>query len=102
MNEKSKVIRDPIHGDIQIKDIFIDLLETPQFVAERTFLVVSEERSEYLRLRDQLTAAGLQLDYRVIPDLGDWNKIEAFDHALLVNDILHAITAALTSEPEHS
>lgn len=76
----------------------IDLFEASHCVAERIFLVVSEERSEYLQLRNQLTASGVQLDYRAIQDAGDWDKIEVFDQALLVNDILHVITAVLAEE----
>jgi len=30
MDESYKVVRDPIHGNIQIKDYFIELLETPE------------------------------------------------------------------------
>ena len=30
MNENYKIIRDPIHGDIKIKNLFLELLETPE------------------------------------------------------------------------
>jgi len=30
MMENSKIVRDPIHGDIKLSDIFVDLLETPE------------------------------------------------------------------------
>ena len=30
MNEKSKTIRDPIHGDIKIKGLFLELIEAPE------------------------------------------------------------------------
>ncbi|UCF13058.1 MAG: HD domain-containing protein [Thermoplasmatales archaeon] len=30
MTENCKVVRDPIHGNIQVKDYFVDLLETPE------------------------------------------------------------------------
>ena len=30
MTENFKVVRDPIHGNIQIRDYFVDLLETPE------------------------------------------------------------------------
>ena len=88
----------PFPSELRTSIEQIDLLDPPHCIAERPFLIVSEERSEYLQLRDQLTAAGMQVGYRPIRDTGDWEKIKAFDQALLVNDILHAITAALTTE----
>jgi len=30
MNTESKTIRDPIHGDIRIKGIFLELIEAPE------------------------------------------------------------------------
>lgn len=30
MIEKNKIIRDPIHGDIKIEDVFLDLIEAPE------------------------------------------------------------------------
>ena len=30
MNTESKTIRDPIHGDIKIKGIFLELIEAPE------------------------------------------------------------------------
>ena len=30
MKTKSKTIRDPIHGDIKIEGLFLDLIETPE------------------------------------------------------------------------
>ena len=74
----------------------INLLEQPPSSTERISLIVAEERSEYLRLRDQLTASGVPLAYRVIPDSAGWRDVKDFGQALLVNDILHAIKEALS------
>jgi HD superfamily phosphohydrolase len=30
MNESCKIIRDPIHGDVKLKGLFLDLIETPE------------------------------------------------------------------------
>lgn len=89
----------PFPSEMRAAIEHIDLLELSQCVTERALLIVSEERTEYLQLRDQLIATGVQLDYRVIPDAGDWGKTEMFDQALLVNDILQGITAGLARSP---
>jgi pimeloyl-ACP methyl ester carboxylesterase len=76
----------------------IDLLEILHWEVERIFLIVSEEKSEYLQFKDRLSTAGVQLHYVMIPDAGDWENIKAFDQALLANDIPHFITRALAEK----
>jgi pimeloyl-ACP methyl ester carboxylesterase len=74
----------------------VNLLSPPCCVAKRISIIASSERTEYARLSEALKEAGAQVDYRIVMDAGEWDKIEEFDQALLVNDILYSIVAAVS------
>ena len=88
----------PFHSELRTEIEQINLLDMPDFAAERTFLVVSEEKLEYAQLRDQLTAHGVQLQYHVIPDLTHWGHLKAFLEVQLSNKIPHAIQKLLAQK----
>ena len=71
----------------------VNLLGQSHYSAERIFIIVSGERAEYLQLREKLASNAIEIHYREVQDAGDWGDIKEYDQALLVNDILHEITA---------
>jgi pimeloyl-ACP methyl ester carboxylesterase len=73
----------------------INLLEQPHCKVEKVFIVVSEERREYLELARELKGRGTDFEYRFVPDSTDWANLEDFDQALLLNDIIHEIVTVI-------
>lgn len=65
--------------------------------AKRTLLVVSEERPEYVALRDRLAAGG-GVTWRHIPSAGDWDDMDRLGASLLPGAILQGITSFLSEE----
>ena len=76
----------------------INLLNTTEFSASEIFLVVSEQRQEYERLREHLHALGLLKGYQLVPNTGDWNNLNKFDNALIASEAINAISSKLTGE----
>ncbi len=74
----------------------IDLAKNFQTKAEKTFLVVSQEIPEYLRLRDHLTEQGNPFEYRLAPDNGNWGNTKENWEIFFAQNILQAITESVT------
>ena len=74
----------------------INLLQAPHCSAETTFLVVSEERAEYARLSDQMSANGVHVEYHLVPDPARWGTRAILLEVQLSSKIILAITNLLT------
>ncbi|NOT08101.1 MAG: alpha/beta fold hydrolase [Gemmatimonadales bacterium] len=62
----------------------------------RLFLIVSEERAEYLRLRDGLAGLATPSTYQHIPAGGEWAAAERLGAALLPHAIIQGIVSDLS------
>lgn len=74
----------------------VNLLTHPPCMAEKVFLVISEERAEYLELARELRSRGTECECRFVPASTKWTRAEDFEHRLLLNDHLHEIAAVIT------
>ncbi|MBD0320621.1 MAG: alpha/beta fold hydrolase [Gemmatimonadetes bacterium] len=70
----------------------IDLLGLP--ASKRVTLVVSDEKDDYLRLRD----AGRSFGYRHIPSAGNWDEADKYGAALLPQAIIQGIVSCLAEK----
>jgi len=73
----------------------INLLKQPHCMAEKVFIIASEERKEYLELATEYETRGTAFEYRFVPDSTKWGSGEDFDQALLLNDVIHEIVAVI-------
>lgn len=73
----------------------VDLLDQKAFSAARIFLIVSEERQEYLQLKEHLQSLGLLSGYQVFPEGGNWEDPAAIDKSLITGNIIRAIANEL-------
>jgi acyl transferase domain-containing protein len=74
----------------------INLLDLSPCRAERIVVVVSEETSDYVRLRDHLNGTGIAVEYQVIQDASYWGRITMFYERLNVDKIPRAIAGILS------
>lgn len=61
-------------------------------------LLVSEEKPDYLRVREQYASLQDRFTYRCIPSPGDWAFVDAYGSALLPQDIIQGIVTYLSEE----
>jgi pimeloyl-ACP methyl ester carboxylesterase len=73
----------------------VDLLKLPPLVADRVIVVVSEERPDYLQLRERLDASGIPVEYREIEDAYEWGVLDNLYARLICSNIPKAITQIL-------
>lgn len=73
----------------------IDLCAIDKHAAKRLFLVTSEERPEYPRLRDHLAVVSDQSRYSYIAGTGSWVDAEQMGAVLLPQAIIQAVVASL-------
>ena len=74
----------------------IDLCAINAHAAKRVFLVASEERPEYLRLRECLGAQPVKSAYAHIPGTSNWVDAEQMGAVLLPQAIIQAIVASMS------
>jgi uncharacterized protein len=80
----------------ELEGVRLDAYRAP--TRERVAVLVSDERPEYLSLRDHYAAQTDRLIYRCIPSPGDWAYMDAYGSALLPQDIIQGIVTHLTGE----
>jgi hypothetical protein len=85
----------PISAAMMAEIEKVDLLHQSYWIAEKMFLVVSQEREEYLELARQLKSSGRPVEYRYVPDSTEWGKAKDLVQAFLLNDVIRAIAAML-------
>jgi len=73
----------------------LNLLNQKEFSSAAIFLFVSEERQEYVELKEHLQSLGLLRGYQVFTDGGDWEDPVAVDKALIASNIIRAIANEL-------
>jgi len=93
ITNNSKIIRDPIHGNIQIKNYFIDLLETPEIqrlynIKQLGFAHLVFPGAHHTRLEHSLGV------YKIASQISDILEIEEYEKNILtcaafVHDIGH-------------
>jgi len=93
MTEKNKVVRDPIHGNIKLKDFFVDLLESPEIqrlynIKQLGFAHLVFPGAHHTRLEHSLGAYNIAYQISEMLDLDDEDKLEITSAALL-HDIGH-------------
>ena len=76
----------------------IDLLETSAPNARELVVVVSDERKDYVELRDRLAQRRVKARYTHIPSAGNWDEIDKFGSALLPQQIIQGIVSCLAGE----
>jgi pimeloyl-ACP methyl ester carboxylesterase len=76
----------------------IDLLETSAPNARELVVVVSDERKDYMELRDRLAQRRVKARYTHIPSAGNWDEIDKFGSALLPQQIIQGIVSCLAGE----
>lgn len=74
----------------------IDLQRLQPPASGRMIMTVSEERPEFVALRDALAGRRTGMTYRHIPSAGNWDEIDRFGSALLPQSIIQGIVACLT------
>ena len=74
----------------------VDLLTVTRHSARTLAMIVSEERAEYLRLRDHLKTLSAASTYHHIPRGGDWADAERLGAALLPQAIIQGIVSIYT------
>lgn len=73
----------------------IDLCATTGHAVPADFIVVSEERPEYARLREHLAARGAASRFAFVPGTSSWVDAEQMGAVLLPQAIIQAIVASL-------
>jgi pimeloyl-ACP methyl ester carboxylesterase len=76
----------------------LDLLNGQRCRARRMFLIMSEEKEEYVQLRDSLKARDIRFHYRVIPGPGEWDDVGSIRAELMPYEIVQTITKELVKE----
>lgn len=76
----------------------IDLLETTEFNGSEISLVVSEERPEYLRLKEHLEGLGLLKSYQKTSPAGEWQNLKEIENALIATESVTAVCNQLTGK----
>jgi len=90
---KAKIIRDPIHGNITFKDLFIELLDTPEIqrlynIKQLGFAHLVFPGAHHTRLEHSLGAYRITEDIAIALDLPENQKI-LVQCAALLHDIGH-------------
>ncbi len=75
--------------------VAIDLMRTGAHPAKRLFAIASEERPEYLRLRDHLQSQPAFMGYAHIPSGGSWVDVEQMGAMLLPQAIIQHTVKSL-------
>lgn len=93
MEENYKIVRDPIHGDIKIKDYFVELLETPEIqrlynIKQLGFAHLVFPGAHHTRLEHSLGTYKIASQMSEILDLEDGEK-DIVTCAALLHDIGH-------------
>ena len=93
MTESCKVVRDPIHGNIQIRDYFVDLLETPEIqrlynIKQLGFAHLVFPGAHHTRLEHSLGTYKIASQISEILNLEDSEK-DIVTCAALLHDIGH-------------
>jgi pimeloyl-ACP methyl ester carboxylesterase len=76
----------------------LNLVDTLPAKAERSWLIVSEERPEYRSLQASLARSGIRFEYQTVPDASEWNNLDKIEKALLPSRVMQAIATALKQE----
>jgi len=93
MNDESKIVRDPIHGDIKIKGVFLDLMDSPEIqrlydIKQLGFAHLVFPGAHHTRLEHSLGAYYLAYRAADILDLNRDEK-EIIACAAMLHDIGH-------------
>ncbi len=83
MINNSKIVRDPIHGNIQIKNYFVDLLETPEIqrlynIKQLGFAHLVFPGAHHTRLEHSLGV------YKIASQISDILEIDKYDKNILI------------------
>ena len=83
MTNNSKIIRDPIHGNIQIKNYFVDLLETPEIqrlynIKQLGFAHLVFPGAHHTRLEHSLGV------YKIANQISDILELDKYDKNILI------------------
>ncbi len=76
----------------------INLLKQSSWLADRLFIVVSEEREEYLEFAAKLKNSGRTFEYLYVPDFTEWGKAKNLVQSFLINDVIRTIGTILQGQ----
>jgi hypothetical protein len=93
MNDTSKIIRDPIHGDIKLSGVFLDLIESAELqrlhnIKQLGFAHLVFPGAHHTRLEHSLGAYHMAMQAASILNLDEYDK-EVISCAAFLHDIGH-------------